>query len=89
MDAMRDRPLTYPYMYMDVQALVPTNWGLEIVETLARERTLVACVPVMLHNRLVLASSSEGAGEEEERAAAAEALVCFCFGVCGCLTDVD
>lgn len=57
------------------QALVPSGWVLELLEVFGRERPLVACVLVAIHNRLALATS------EEDREQAADALVCMCLVV--------
>lgn len=63
---------------MPTQALVPTDWALDVLEAFSRERPLLACVLVALHNRLALAPDAE------ERRAAAQALVRgSCVVVCG------
>lgn len=66
-----DPNIEYPTI-IKTQAIVPTGWALEVLEAFSRERPLLTCVVVALHNHLALAASAE------ERAAAAQRLVWDC-----------
>lgn len=71
-----DGPTIQHTTIIKTQAVVPMGWALEALEGFSRERPLLACVVVAVHNHLALAASPE------ERAAAVQRLVwaCVCMG---------